>query len=255
VGNLFNALDLASIPRHKVMFRNLDASLSERNLHANDTLKTAYYSGLNSIVGALNLAYSTSDITHIAKIDEDDAWSVYHLQNLADAYAAVPLSKFAFSSAHTPPNGTLPDISPDTSKLTLTQQHWNLPKNVSIMPPIPCHVVHSAVSWSASLKLTYHGANIQGHLAYRRTMDRCCDRDCTGMLWGDADMLARVHGMVQAKEVVSVFVPTIDVFYTGRPETSCLLDALYRGSNDMSCVGIQSHRTDLVSAVTACKKA
>ena len=113
--------------------------------------------------------------------------------------------------------------------------------------PRQLYTVHSAVSWSASFKLTYNGANIQGHPAYRRTMDHCCDRDCTGMLWGDADMLTPVHGMVQAKEVVSVFVPTIDVFYTGRPETSCLLDALCRGSNDMSCVGIQSYRTALVS--------
>lgn len=252
IGSMFAAFELAAIPRHKIVFRNLDHRLSERNIYS-DKNKLLFSSGMNSAKNAIELAYSAVDITHIAKLDEDDSWSSDHLQNLAQAYAAVPLATFAFTAGRYHTGTVLPDVWPDASTLTMTQSRWTLPMNVSIMPPPPCHVIHAAVSWSIDLKLTYNTLETQEHPDYVRKLDRCCERECKGVLWADADLLSRVHGLVQENKIISVYAPRLDVFHTGHEDISCLLSVLYGSESKMSCSHVHGGSTDLASAVQNCK--
>ena len=91
------AIKKSSIPASKYVFRNMDVSKREENVYGKDFTELNMFVGINVMNEALAVAYSLTGVSHIARLDIDDAWSDSHLQNLADAYALFPNATFAYT--------------------------------------------------------------------------------------------------------------------------------------------------------------
>ena len=96
-------------------------------------------------------------------------------------------------------------------------------------PPYACHLIHATASWDVRrLDLRYRLLGEQ--LAFPTAGCGTCDYDCDGRLGAgqavDADMWARVEGLMERGAAAAVLQPTCDVAYTNQSKKAALKAAL-----------------------------
>ena len=238
-------LQAHAIPNGKVILMNMDASMRELSRYRYGFYEQWMFGGVNALNMGLDIAYSTSSVTHIARLDDDDVWLPDHLQNLVAAYTSFPNASFAFTQ------------SSDQGVRESTALSSRLAPAFEMRPPEPCHVFHSSVSWAASHGYKYRQMEEQkqGLAREPRGMSTCCPMlrfqyaDACAVLPADADLWERVHADVNRGRAVSVAVITQDVLYVGSEDKACILGAnqsqLCFGSERLRrahslCLGVQS---------------
>jgi hypothetical protein len=208
IAHVFQALDNAHIPRHKVLFRNMEADQREVNLYKRIPLTHNIlwgFAGANALNLGLDIAVTLQHATHVARLDDDDRWLPHHLSVLAATYQSWPEAGFV----HTQASGTAYSTSG-------YPQH---PVGPPIeQPPLPCEVMHATTSWSlAKAVSTLRYRQQAEQLSTVRTMTACCNADtCPQVMNVDTDMWERVWSLVHSGALVALFIPQATVMYTNK---------------------------------------
>jgi len=238
----------SAVPADRFDWANLPADGREAIRYKQNPQLVWFLAGCRCFNAALDtIASSRRGATHIARLDEDDHWAATHLQHLAAAFLQVPSAGFAYTqSAMRPPSiGVRPRRVDTRRPATCTSDHT--PCRLLLMPPIPCTVTHSTVSWalnSSAMSLRYRNAEQQ--LAaprfkkelspYYNCKGSDCGRDVCGnstagydqqRVWAaDADMWDRMWDLLLNQGLVSLLVPRVTVTYTGIVDKRRLLQAI-----------------------------
>jgi hypothetical protein len=165
-----------------------------------------------SFVQSVNNLTKQSVFTHIARIDYDDSWHPNHLSNLARAFEHTPDAFFAYSRAAGFFSGGFPSVQsfPDPSSHVVPNTNFYL------YPPVPCGVIHSAVSWGANHSLS-SGMCFRGKdqiISRRDSFTTGCINNTAMVYPGDADLWQRVAAAMKHGLGKSIFIDEIDVTYT-----------------------------------------
>jgi hypothetical protein len=217
VSYFFQALDDAHIPRHKVLFRNMDVKNREISMYKSVPITSNCsvwcFAGANALNLGLDIAAALSHVTHVARLDDDDQWLPQHLSALADAYDSYPDAGFAYTQVEGIGDAPFPDYPKGLPFITV---------------PIPCGFAHTAASWdlrSAAGALRYRQQHQQQ--VDTRMMSSCCGQTpCPTVLAVDADMWERVWRLVETKQLVALIVPQATVQYTSADLKAALLQQL-----------------------------
>lgn len=223
VGRLHDALDRSGIPRHKIIFANLDDGAAS---HAQGDLpvealpyaegiehgKWAFMLGVAPLNRGLDIAADMTSITHIARLDDDDEWLPHHLSNLARVYINIGDAGFVYASSLGFENigsSPLPIMHPDVGDAF-----------VGISIPSPCGLAHSAASWSNMGlvgQLRYRDA-LEQNVGRQRWLKSCCDvSPCSKFLPYDADFWERVSEICdKSPHALSYLITTPGVVYTDK---------------------------------------
>eukprot|EP00953_Heterococcus_sp_UTEX-ZZ885_P001163 1135-Heterococcus_DN1.PRE.4 len=217
IARLFQALGDAHIPRHKVLFRNMDVKHREINIYKSVPLAGGCsvwcFAGANALNVGLDIAAALRHVTHVARLDDDDLWLPHHLSVLADAYRLYPEARFAYTQVEGYINAPFPEY----------------PEGLPfIQAPLPCGFAHTAASWdlrSAVGILRFRQQHEQQ--ADVRMMSSCCGQTpCPIILAVDADMWERIWRLFATKQLVALFVPQVTVKYTNAGLKAALLQQL-----------------------------
>ena len=243
----------SAIPADNIDWANLPAGEREAVRYKGDRHLVWLIAGARCLNAALDtIASSRRGATHVARLDDDDRWAANHLQHLAAAFLQVPRAGFAYtqSAMRLPSVGVRPKRVDTRRPAACTSDRT--PCRLLLVPPIPCTVTHSTVSWaldSRAVSLRYRDAEQQ--LAARRLKKEhrpiynCngddCGRDLCGnstagydqqRVWAtDADMWDRMWDLQVTQGLVSVLVPRVTVTYTGVVDKRKLLQAIFYCSN------------------------
>ena len=174
------------------------------------------WAGIGGMNLALDIANNNSQITHVARLDDDDAYYPFHLQQLAQAYAMDTNIGFAFTQTSGFNNGRHDFVHgfPEASNTRTTY-----------LPPTPCNLVHSSASWSLRhVNLRYRRDYEQFNTS--RPAHVICGRahvDELSVMAGDGDMWDRIYFLVENSTFSSVFLPVISVQYNTAAAKDILL--------------------------------
>jgi hypothetical protein len=237
IARFFQALDDAQIPRHKVVFRNMDVKHREEIFYRNVSFVMSSsvwsFAGANAVNLGLDIAAALRHVTHVARLDDDDRWLPQHLSVLADAYHLYPEASFAYTQVEGIGETPFPEY----------------PEGMPyIRAPLPCGFAHTTSSWdlrSAAGTLRYRQQHEQQ--ADSRTMSSCCGQTpCALVLSYDADMWERVWTLVQTKQLVALFVPQLTARYTNSKLKKVKLQQLQPlvSSGSMNNAGALLHCAD-----------
>jgi hypothetical protein len=110
------------------------------------------YAGMYAINAALDIAYAIPGVTHVARLDDDDAWDATHLSNLVEGFSA-PNSEVGF--VYTQSTGVSSDsiafpnfiFIDSEAEVKFSAAYLIKPQMYSI-PPFPCKLIPSASAWS-----------------------------------------------------------------------------------------------------------
>ena len=238
----------SAIPADNIDWANLPTGQREAVRYKGDRHLVWLTAGAGCLNAALDaIASSHRGATHVARLDDDDRWAANHLQHLAAAFLQVPAAGFVYtqSAMRLPSVGVRPKRVDTRRPAACTFDRT--PCRLLLVPPIPCTMTHSTVSWaldSCAMKLRYR--DVEQQLAAlrlkkeHRPIYNCngddCGRDLCGnstagynkqRVWAaDADMWDRMWDLQVAEGLVSVLVPRVTVTYTGIVDKRKLLQAI-----------------------------
>ncbi|CAM9885252.1 unnamed protein product, partial [Chrysoparadoxa australica] len=221
IGRLFLALDTAGVPREKVIFQNMDESLRERNGLQDKPLYGCilwHFAGINAFNLGIELSIRFEQVTHIARLDDDDAWFPDHLGSLAKVYQ------------HSQPQ---PEVVTTMSIARWDREMINdLKPSYHIVSHIPMPIIpekdcmHAALSWSIMGKLKelrYRGPEEQ-HTAQVRVTS------------GDVDLMRQMASLGDTGLFTGLLVRRASTVYT-TPDIKLWLMEKIRGiaiANDLA---------------------
>ena len=225
---MLRQINRLNISPEKIVYRNLPAHLSEKNIYKERPMLPCAvpggaawcHSGTNAMNFALDIADTIPEISHVLLLGDDDTFYDNHLANLARAFklSGDGEIKFAYTRGYSTSTGWMgyPIISNNISMTTFSA-------------PSPCKLFIIAAGWSKSLKLRQR-LDVEQSLD-KRGMKQCCDQNCVDgiVLPNDADLLERVNTMVYKKNLFSsVFIPQTDVIHLSSEDRLVLVDQIIR---------------------------
>ena len=243
----------SAIPADNIDWANLPAGEREAVRYKGDRHLVWLIAGTRCLNAALDaVASSRRGATHVARLDDGDRWAANHLQHLATAFLQVPRAGFAYtqSAMRLPSVGVRPKRVDTRRPAACTSDRT--PCRLLLVPPIPCTLTHSTVSWSldsTAVSLRYRDAEQQlaaprlkkEHRPIYNCNGNDCGRDLCGnstagydqqRVWAaDADMWDRMWDLQVTLGLVSVLVPRVTVMYTGVVDKRRLLQAIFYCNN------------------------
>jgi hypothetical protein len=218
------------IPPEKIIYRNLDPQLSEKNIFKERAILPCAVFGesawCHSGTGAMNLAFDVADsipeVTHLIWLSDDDTFFSNHLANLARAFKLRDDVKFAFTRGYSLAWSWIG--SPATSI-----------SEASFIAPTPCKFFDHAAAWSKSLNLRLRLDVEQSQS--KRYMEQCCGLPCVDglVLPNDADLFERINTLVTRDELfASVFIPQIDLIHLSPDDRLDLVEAIKKDNTGHS---------------------